>query len=265
MGETYYQKRYTVLGWFFSLLLHSALAVILLMIFVDMTPKTPEFVEVTLSSYIATGRPEISERRLQPSTIPAQQASIQDQPKRVVDLPKRKMINRDLDRIPVDTKERIPANESIRNISERIDPLRGVTKESQITRENQQAGNRLPPGSQRIAMGEKVTNPIASDGIEGNLKMEKPYDISWEGGAREILADPLPVFPDNIFKEVTLKFRIEVLPNGTVNEVLLLQKGEATLENITKQALKKWLFNPLEKSAPQITQNGSVIFRFIVK
>jgi len=265
MDDSPGQKRYTILGWFFSLALHSAVAVVLFMIFIDMTQQTPEFVEVTLSSYVNTGSPNVTERSFQPSNPPTQLASVQNQLARVVDLPKRRMINTEFDKIPVDSKERIPSNESARNTTERIDPLQGVTRESQITRNNQLSSSRLQPGSQRIEIGEKAANPNSSIGISGNLKMDKPYDISWEGGAREVLVDPLPAYPDNIFKEVILIFRIEVLPNGTVNEIIPVQKGEATLENITKQTLKKWVFNPLEKNAPQEKQSGTVTFRFIVK
>jgi len=62
-----------------------------------------------------------------------------------------------------------------------------------------------------------------------------------------------------------LKFKIEVLPNGMVREVIPLSKGDARLESVTKQVLKLWIFNPLEKSAPQESQFGVISFRFILK
>jgi len=234
------------------------------MIFFDMTPQTPEYIELTISTYVATGNPNISERNFQSFIPPAQQAFVQNPPARVVELPKRRTVNKEFE-IPVNTDERIPSNESARNTTERIDPLQGVTRDSQIIRNNQLSSSRLQPGSERIEIGEKVTNPNSSVGISGDLKMDRPYDINWEGGAREVLVDPLPAYPDNIFKEVILKFRIEVLPNGTVNEIIPLQKGEATLENIAKQTLTQWVFNPLENSAPQEKQIGTVTFRFVVK
>lgn len=258
------QKRYSVLGWLFSILFHSVLAVICLMIFIDMSPRTPEYAELTFSNLAASGNPEISKDRSIPATPPSPQRISQTQSSQVVDLPKKRMVDTD-DKIPVSPKRITPSNESIVRNVEKIDPLRGISRESQTRRDNPLPMERRQPGARRIEVGEKVSTSIPSEGIVGDLRLNKPYEISWKGGVREVLSDPLPDFPENVFKEVILKFRIDVLPNGTVHEIVPLQKGEATLESITKKSLKQWLFNPLENSAPQEKQSGVVTFRFILK
>ena len=41
---------------------------------------------------------------------------------------------------------------------------------------------------------------------------------------------------------------------------MLLQKGETRLESVTLNALRKWLFSPLDSNAPQVRQEGVITF-----
>jgi protein TonB len=95
--------------------------------------------------------------------------------------------------------------------------------------------------------------------------IEKPYEISWDGFDREVQYDPLPTYPPGVNKEVRIKIRITVLPDGTVGDMIPTQKGDVTLESITMKALKQWRLNPLEPSAPQVNQSGDVTFRFVLE
>jgi hypothetical protein len=212
-----------------------------------------------------------------------QKAGSQIQEKHNVDLPEQHASGNDKERIPLETKQRAPetVKESIplatkgklkatevpvKGSVTRLDPLKFVGKDtlggssraSNIT-EIQQAG------SQKIESGEKTAIAPPGEEVSGKVQLGNPFEISWESGTREILASPLPKFPESVKKSVVLKFRIQVMPDGTVRNIVPLQKGEATLETLTKQVLKQWLFNSLEKSAPQQSQYGVVTFRFVLK
>jgi len=265
MNDLHESKKYSVAGWVLSLILHVSLGIIFLFITVDMTPIAPEYVEVTISQETAAESPNISPEPSQPPETPSKQGSTQEQKTRVVDSPKRPMLDIEKDKIPVDVKDKLQAKESAQRLTTEIDPLKGIIKESQITKESPLPGKERQPGTRTIEVEEKVTaNPNKEKSV-GGIEDAKPYDISWEGGAREVLNEKLPEFPENIQKEVILRFKIEVLPDGKVKEIIPLSKGEATLELITKRILKQWIFNPLEESAPQESQFGIIAFRFILK
>ena len=265
MNDLHDTKKYSIVGWSVSIFLHISLGVAFWFITVDMTPIAPEFVEVTILQEAAAASPNISPELSEPPRTPSIQGSAYEQKARDVDIPKRTMLDIEKDKIPVDVKNELQAKESVQRLATRIDPLKGIIKESQITKESPLPGKQRQPGTRTIEVEEKMTANPPAEGIIGEIKVDKPYVISWEGGEREVLNEKRPQFPENVQKEVILRFKIEVLPNGTVKEIIPLSKGDATLELITKRVLKQWIFNPLEESAPQESQFGIIVFRFILK
>lgn len=265
MDDLHDTKKYSIVGWVVSIFLHVTLGVVFWFITVDMTPIAPEYVEVTISQEAAADIPNISPETSEPPRTPSIQGSTQEQNANVVDIPKRTMSDIEKDKIPVDVKNELLTKESAQRLATRIDPLKGIIKEPQITKESPLPGNLRQLGTRTIEVDEKMTTNPSTEGVLGEINVDKPYDISWEGGSREVLNEKLPAFPENVQKEVILRFKIEVLPNGRVKEIIPLSKGEATLELITKQVLKQWFFNPLEESAPQESQFGIIVFRFTLK
>ena len=265
MVESSIQTRYAVLGWLLSVTLHLGLGGFFLIITVDMTPIIPEFAELTITRLASTDVTKIAQDRLQTAPSPSRENVVQRKGSRIIDLPKRQMTETENEAIPLDLEDKVQARESARRDLTRLDPMRGMSREPQETVKRPAAQERRQPGPRRIDVGRKIAFPIPSEGVIGDIKLKKLYEISWEGGIREVLAEKLPTFPDNVAKEVVLTFRIEVLPDGTVKDIVPLKKVDVTLDSIAKQSLKQWLFNPLEKSAPQENQSGVVTFRFILQ
>ncbi len=90
-------------------------------------------------------------------------------------------------------------------------------------------------------------------------KSNLPFSIAGEVSKRGILWKELPVYPRDLQKEVTLKFRFWVLPDGSVQNIIPLEKGDPRLEKITTDALFKWKFSPLPPPS-QETQEGVITF-----
>jgi len=257
----------TILGWTASVILHCGVGFLFLNIFVDISLKESEFAEVTFSSFMPAERPSIAQGR-STASAPPPQSSRASQKSRPVDLPVRKQQETELPRLLEDKGDKVDVTTKSLKTGERENPLSGLSMESQVRPGSKVPGEkelREPP--RRIDVGDKISTEIPTEGIGGNIISQKPfnYEIQWESGTREILAVPLPVIPENINREVMLRMQISVLPDGTMGEIIPLQKGNATLENITIQALKKWMFYPLEENAPQVNQKGIVIFRFVLK
>ena len=124
--------------------------------------------------------------------------------------------------------------------------------------------NSVRPGSKPSdkSVGEKVA-AIAIPGQKGGeVQFEKPYEINWEGVVRDVLYDPLPSYPRGLDKEASIQIRITVLPNGTVGDLIPLQKADATLESETIKTLKLWRLSPLKPTDPQMNQTATITFRF---
>jgi len=90
--------------------------------------------------------------------------------------------------------------------------------------------------------------PIDFSHIETELKNARGAGL--EGGlrgpaaARRLLEQPAPPVVE-IHEDTILRLRFWVLPDGTVGEVYPLQKGEAELERVASDYLRRWRFNPL--------------------
>ncbi len=264
MDNRNYSQKYSFAGWYYSFAFHAVLCIVFFAVTVDMSPIVPEFAEITITRLAAAGDSKISESRTLQTAEPSPPAPAQGANTRVVDIPIRRMTDLEQQTIPLEVLDKVRAEETQSAGAAEIDPIRGLYREPGTGAAPVIAQRRLPE-SGNIDLGRKIVSPVSSEGIVGDIKFSIPYEISWEGGIRDVLAEKLPVFPENIAKEVALTFRMEVLPDGSVNEITTLKKGEATLESVTRQALRQWLFNPLDRNAPQESQFGTITFKFVLQ
>jgi len=73
-------------------------------------------------------------------------------------------------------------------------------------------------------------------------------DIEWGGGGnRTVLSKILPKFPDGVNTSAEIKIRFTVLPDGTVGQIVPLQKADPRLEQAAIEALRRWRFNVLNE------------------
>jgi len=107
------------------------------------------------------------------------------------------------------------------------------------------------------------TSAVSSPG-SGNIGKEiKGYSISWrDGGNRSKISGSLPRYPENSNKEVQIKVRISVTPDGSVNQITPLQKADFIFENAVITALKTWKFEKLKTAQPAENQTGIITFNF---
>lgn len=91
-----------------------------------------------------------------------------------------------------------------------------------------------------------------------------PFDIlSWGGqGQRRILSHSIPDYPPGVRKEIDLRLRFTILPDGTVGQVTPLIKADTRLEEVAKNALRTWRFEKLKSSQQQAVQTAIIVFRF---
>ncbi len=89
-----------------------------------------------------------------------------------------------------------------------------------------------------------------------------PYQISWNGVSRALVAGDRPQFPDGVQHGGTVKIRITVDPSGNVLAMVPIQKADSRLEEAAMAAIRTWRFSKLARNYSQIEQQATATFVF---
>ena len=94
---------------------------------------------------------------------------------------------------------------------------------------------------------------------EGNFG----FEIDFGGkGKRKIYSYILPEYPEGVSKEIDVKLRFSILPDGTVGKIFPLIKADTRLEMAAIYSLRQWRFEPLNTRSKQIEQSAIIVFPY---
>jgi outer membrane biosynthesis protein TonB len=94
---------------------------------------------------------------------------------------------------------------------------------------------------------------------EGNFGL----DIDWGGqGTRRIYSYSIPPYPEGVQKEINIRLRFTILPDGSVGTIRPITKADTRLENAAINSLRQWRFEPLSPSQPRVEQTAIIVFPF---
>lgn len=96
----------------------------------------------------------------------------------------------------------------------------------------------------------------------GESESEAPYILEGEITNRRILAKVIPEYPENVQQSVKIKIKFDVLPDGSVSNIVIVKKADARLEFNSLNAISQWRFNPI---ATDIVQKGMITFIYELK
>ena len=89
------------------------------------------------------------------------------------------------------------------------------------------------------------------------------FELDFGGnGKRRIYSYNLPEYPEGVSKEIDLKLRFTILPDGTVSRIVPLIKADAQLEMSAINSLRQWRFEPLPQNAKQMEQTVVITFPY---
>ncbi len=92
------------------------------------------------------------------------------------------------------------------------------------------------------------------------------YDIDWGGqGQRKIYSFSLPEYPEGVEKEIDIRLRFTILPDGTVGNIFPLIKADTRLENAAINSLRQWRFEALDPTQKQTEQVAVIVFPYRLK
>jgi outer membrane biosynthesis protein TonB len=89
------------------------------------------------------------------------------------------------------------------------------------------------------------------------------YDIDWGGkGIRKIYSFTIPSYPEGVYKEIDIKLKFSILPDGTVGTIIPQTKADTKLENAAINSLRQWRFEPLSPNQKQSEQTAVIVFPY---
>jgi hypothetical protein len=89
------------------------------------------------------------------------------------------------------------------------------------------------------------------------------FDIEWGGqGTRRIYSYSKPTYPEGVQKEIDIRLRFSILPDGTIGTVIPLTKADTKLENVAINALRQFRFEPLSLNQKQVEQTAVIVFQY---
>ena len=110
------------------------------------------------------------------------------------------------------------------------------------------------------------TNSNVTTSGQGNLAEGEGsfgFDIDWGGkGTRKIYSYTLPAYPEGVYKEIDIRLRFTILPDGTVGNILPLIKADTRLENLAINSLRQWRFESLGPTQKQVEQAAVIVFPY---
>lgn len=231
-------KRDLVKGFLVSGGFHILLLAISLLITVRLVPEVTEYAELSLAR-LTTALP-VQPPRPKGTSPPPERGAKPEQPSTPVELPKLRAM-----------EEKEPAQMPS---SEKLGPKEGAEV------------------VQRPGLGQKESLETTFGDEEKGGPSELPgeregpqFTIEGPAAGRTIVSKVLPKYPPGHQKEIVVRVRLTVLPNGLVGELIPLQKGDPTLEELTVKALSQWRFSPLPPDLPQLPQEGRITFIYRLK
>lgn len=81
-------------------------------------------------------------------------------------------------------------------------------------------------------------------------------------GSRDIYSYKIPSYPGGVSKEIDVKLKFTILPDGTVGKIIPLIKADTRLEVAAITSLRQWRFEPLESNFEQVEQTAVITFPF---
>jgi protein TonB len=89
------------------------------------------------------------------------------------------------------------------------------------------------------------------------------FDINWGGkGTRKIYSYIVPSYPEGVQKEIDIRLKFTILPDGTVGTIIPQTKADTRLENLAINSLRQWRFEPLSPNQKQSEQTAVIVFPY---
>ncbi len=112
-----------------------------------------------------------------------------------------------------------------------------------------------------VPSGEDYLSDL-SDRLSASTSGDEMYTLEGEIIHRSVLNKVIPSYPEGLQRSASVKLRFDVLPDGSVRNIVIVQKADQVLEQTSIEAIRQWRFNPIQSD---IVQSGFITFRYELK
>ena len=112
---------------------------------------------------------------------------------------------------------------------------------------------------------EDTKDKTTTEGQGNKAKGEGSFGFDFEEGGlgtRRIYSYIEPSYPEGVHKEIDIRLRFAILPDGTVGTILPLTKADTRLENAAINSLRQFRFEPLSPGQKQTEQTAVIVFHY---
>ena len=101
---------------------------------------------------------------------------------------------------------------------------------------------------------------------KGNLNQGTgDFGFPFEGGGlgtSKLYSYVIPDYPEGVNKDIDIRLKFKIKPDGTVGSIFLLSKADTRLENAAINSLWQWRFEPLNSNQVQGDQTAVIVFPY---
>ncbi len=249
------ERQSRMLGWLAAVGVHGLLLLLFALWNVGWRYEIPEWVEM---EFLSLNPQPARETESAPPAPPPQDAVKHEE--RVIHLPKRRMLEEEVPRLPVRREKEIPEREPSTEVVRRYE--RGREPSPEVVRSPRRAQGKALADLGKLNLGGREAKLPAPDLGKG---VAVPFLIEGEAAERTVVHRVIPQYPSGLAREAVVKISFTVLPSGVIARAAPILKGDATLEKIALEAFRQWRFNPLPPDIEQKEQQGVITFRFVLK
>lgn len=157
----------------------------------------------------------------------------------------------------------------VKKEEKKVEPVKPKEKEVKLPEVKNVDENNVVPEKKDEKKKEKQEEKKTVD--EENLEADElneelgqyGIEFDWGGKAvRKIYSWDVPSYPEGVSKEIDVRLRFTILPDGTVGRIIPLIKADTKLESAAIRSLRKWRFEPLQSHKKQINQTAVISFPF---
>lgn len=111
------------------------------------------------------------------------------------------------------------------------------------------------------AVVKKDTNKGREVSGEGEGKFGFELDFGGKG-KRKIYSYIIPSYPPGVSKEIDVKLKFTIMPDGSVGRIFPLRKADTRLEAAAINSLRQWRFEALPSGQEKKSQSAIITFPF---
>ncbi|MCF6270106.1 MAG: energy transducer TonB [Melioribacteraceae bacterium] len=149
------------------------------------------------------------------------------------------------------------------------EPKREVKKKEKVevpkVKNSDETNEVTSPPKKKKVVKEVVKKKESSKGreVSGEGEGKFGFELDFGGkGKRKIYSYSIPAYPSGVSKEIDVKLKFTIMPDGSVGRIFPIRKADTRLEAAAINSLRQWRFEALPSGQELKPQSAVITFPF---